>query len=276
MTREARDRTAASLVRLAASLSILTTVTLVVILVSESIAFLRLPSPLTLAPMIAGSLLVAGLALAFALPVALVIAVYLSEYCPPRVRFLLKTLLDVIAGVPSVVYGFVALSYVSPMLMTTTSEIGVYSALSGAIVLSAMIIPFMASLCDDAIQAVPMELRDAGRALGGTQIALVWHVILPNALAGVGAAAFLGIARALGETMIVLIACGLQPSLSFDPRVAVETLSAFIGAALLSDAGATEAGAAQLFFVATVLVIATFVLNSISTRWRARYMRGSA
>ncbi len=276
MTREARDRTAASLVRLAASLSILTTVTLVVILVSESIAFLRLPSPLTLAPMIAGSLLVAGLALAFALPVALVIAVYLSEYCPPRVRFLLKTLLDVIAGVPSVVYGFVALSYVSPMLMTTTSEIGVYSALSGAIVLSAMIIPFMASLCDDAIQAVPMELRDAGRALGGTQIALVWHVILPNALAGVGAAAFLGIARALGETMIVLIACGLQPSLSFDPRVAVETLSAFIGAALLSDAGATEAGAAQLFFVATVLFIVTFVLNSISTRWRARYMRGSA
>jgi phosphate transport system permease protein len=134
----------------------------------------------------------------------------------------------------------------------------------------------MASLCDDAIQAVPLDLRDAGRALGGTQLALVRHVVLPNALAGVGAAAFLGIARALGETMIVLVACGLQPSLTFDPLAAVETLSAFLGSALLSDAGATEAGAAQLFFVAMVLFAVTFVLNSVSARWRARYMRGAA
>jgi phosphate transport system permease protein len=160
---------------------------------------------------------------------------------------------------------------VSPLLQALVSDIGPFSALSGGVVLGAMILPFIASLSDDPIFAVPLGVREAGYALGGTKLAVVLRVVLPNATSGIFAAAFLGTARAMGETMIVLIACGLEPSLTLDPRAAVQTLAAFIAQATISDAGTSAAR--LLFFVAAVLFVFTFVLNAVSARWRRRFLR---
>ncbi|MCC6811169.1 MAG: phosphate ABC transporter permease subunit PstC [Deltaproteobacteria bacterium] len=288
--RETRDKIVARALGLAALLSFGTTFAIVLLLLGESAAiFAKVslkelllsvrfgpmldPPAYGVWPLLAGTALVATLGLAIALPIALIIAVYLSEYCPPRIRRVLKAALDVLAGVPAVVYGFVALVYVSPFLQPHVAEIGVYSALAGAIVLAAMLVPYIASLADDAIYAVPLELREAGFALGASRLSVVRRAVLPHAVSGVVAACFLGVARAMGETMIVLIVCGLEPTLTLDPRAPVQTLAAFIAQASLSDTGGTETGSRLMFFVATMLFALTFALNAISARWRERFLR---
>lgn len=283
-----RDRVVEGVLATAALLSIGATITIAGSLFVEGAAFLRSvpassvwlslrfnplfdPAAYGIWPLLAGTALVAVLALALALPAALFLSIFLAEYTTPRLRGVLKVGLDVLAGVPSVVYGFFALAYVSPLLQRLVPGLGPFSALAGAVVLAAMILPFIASLSDDAIYAVPLSVREAGHALGGTKLSVVLRVVLPNAASGITAAVFLGIARAMGETMIVLIACGLEPSLSLDPRVAVDTLAAFIAQATLSDAGAQATR--LLFFVASVLFVFTFSLNAISARWRRRFLR---
>lgn len=267
-----------------ALLSIASTFTILAILLWQSASFFSMPevsladfltgttwSPLLGAekqfgiwPLVAGTMLVTAIAAAFALPVGLVAAVYLSEYAPRRVRTALKPVLEVLAGIPTVVYGFFALTVITPFLHDRISEgFGTYNALGAGIAVGIMILPIVASLSEDALRAVPRSLRDAAYAMGSTRFDVSTKVVVPAALSGIMASWLLAITRAIGETMIVALAAGNLARMTVDPRAEVQTMTAYMVQIFLGDAPATGIEYRSSFAVATVLFAITLGLTVV-------------
>ncbi|MCI2429633.1 phosphate ABC transporter permease subunit PstC [Candidatus Acetothermia bacterium] len=226
-------------------------------------------------PLIGGTLLTTGIALLVALPLGLLGAVYLSEYASPNVRRALKPIMELLAGIPSVVFGYFALLYVTPLLRNIFPDIQFWNALSAGLVLGIAILPLVSSLSEDIIYAVPRSVREASYALGATRFETVRRVVLPAAFSGITAAFILGMSRAIGETMIVAIAAGMTPVWPPEPLRPVMTLTAYIVNVATGDA---EAGAfiwSTIFAVGALLFMMTLILNTISyfivQRFREQY-----
>ncbi len=225
-------------------------------------------------PLVSATLLITAIALAVALPVGLAAAIYLSEYARPRVRRALKPTLEVLAGIPTVVYGFFALTFVTPLLQDIWlfgDPPAIFNAMSAGLVMGIMIVPTVASVSEDAMSAVPQALRNGAAALGSTRLQISTRVVVPAALSGIVAAFVLGFSRAIGETMIVLIAAGITPTLSLDPADAMQTMTAFIGQAGLGDQSTGSTGYKTIFAVGTLLFVATFLVNMVSIRLVRRF-----
>ncbi|MGH2393340.1 MAG: phosphate ABC transporter permease subunit PstC [Candidatus Limnocylindria bacterium] len=285
------ERVIAILLFLAALVSVLTTVGILLALAEPTIEFLGAVgvvdfltgtewTPLFseprfgVLPLVGGTLVVTVIALAVAMPLGLGSAVYLSEYAKPRSRRLLKPTLEVLAGIPTVVYGFFALAAVTPALRAIWpggDGPAVFNALAAGLVMGIMIIPTIASLSEDAMSAVPSGLRDGGYALGSSRMQVAQRIVVPAALSGIVAAFVLGISRAIGETMIVAIAAGGQPNLSLNPLEGMQTMTAFIAAAGIGDQPTGSIGYKTIFAVGSLLFLLTFVMNLVSIRLVDRF-----
>jgi phosphate transport system permease protein len=273
---------------LCALLSIGTTAGIIVVLAVETFAFLR-EVPVTeflfgrvwtplfatpsfgVLPLVAGTVLVSAIAMLVALPMGLLSAIYLSEYAPVSVRRAIKPILEILAGVPTVVYGYFALLFVTPMLQQFLPGLAGFNALGPGIVMGIMILPLVSSLSEDAMQGVPRGLREGAYALGATRMQTSLSVVLPAAFSGITAAFILAASRAIGETMIVAIAAGQQPRLTANPMVPVETMTAYIVQVSLGDTPQGTLEYRTIFAVGMLLFIGTFMLNLVSAWLRERY-----
>src|SRR5687767_3094206 len=206
-----------------------------------------------------------------ALPAGLLSAIYLSEYAPDQVRRTLKPMLEILAGVPTVVYGYFALLFVTPLLQKVIPALASFNALSPGLVMGIMILPLVSSLSEDALHAVPTGLREGAYALGATRMQAALRVVVPAALSGISASFILAMSRAIGETMIVAIAAGQQPRLTGNPLVPIETMTAYIVQVSLGDTPAGTLEYRTIFAVGMLLFLMTFVLNLASDRLRRRF-----
>jgi phosphate transport system permease protein len=222
-------------------------------------------------PLIAGTLSVTFWACLVAIPSGLGAAIFLSEYARPRTRNVLKPALELLAGIPTVVFGYFALTFVTPLLRDIGLQVQVFNALSAGLVMGVMIIPTVASLSEDAMTAVPRDLRDGAYALGSNKLQVSTRIVVPAAVSGIVAAFVLGISRAIGETMIVLLAAGQQPNLTFDPKQAVETMSAFIAATGAGDVPTGSVEYKTIFAVGATLFVMTLVVNAVAIRLVRRF-----
>jgi phosphate transport system permease protein len=225
-------------------------------------------------PLVAGTLVTTFWALVVCVPFGLGAAIWLSEYAHPRARAILKPALEILAGIPTVVYGFFALTFVTPLLQDIWfwgEAPGVFNALSAGLVMGVMILPTVASLSEDAMSSVPAGLREGALALGGSRMQVATRVVVPAALSGIVASFVLAISRAVGETMIVLIAAGGMPNWTADPTEQMQTMASFIGAAGIGDQATGSTGYKTIFAVGATLFAATFVMNLISIRLVRRY-----
>jgi phosphate transport system permease protein len=226
-------------------------------------------------PLITATIVVTAVALVICLPLGLGAAVFLSEYAGRRLRKWLKPLLEVLAGIPTVVYGFFALTFVTPQLQRfwflPGDPPGIFNGLAAGLVMGIMILPTVASLSEDAMAAVPESLRAGAFALGSSRRQVATKIVVPAALSGIMASFVLAVSRALGETMIVLIAAGNQPNLTLDPTEPMQTMTSFIGAAGLGDQAKGTTGYKTIFAVGATLFIATFIMNMISIRLVRRF-----
>jgi phosphate transport system permease protein len=229
------------------------------------------PAHFGVLPLVAGTLNVTFWACVVALPFGLGAAIYLSEYARPRVRKLLKPALEVLAGIPTVVYGYFALTFVTPLLRDLGFSVGVFNALSAAIVMGVMIIPTVASLSEDAMTAVPQSLRDGSYALGSSRLQTSTRIVVPAAISGIIASFVLGISRAVGETMIVLLAAGGMPNFTLNPFDAVQTMTAFIAATGAGDVPTGSIEYKTIFAVGLTLFVMTFAMNLVSIRLVRRF-----
>jgi phosphate transport system permease protein len=233
------------------------------------------PARFGVVPLAVGTLSVTFWACLVAMPFGLGAAIYLSEYARPRVRRVLKPALEVLAGIPTVVFGFFALTFVTPLLRDLGIDVEIFNALSAGLVMGVMLIPTVASISEDAMSAVPRELRDGAYALGSTKLQVSTRIVVPAAISGIVASYVLAISRAIGETMIVLIAAGQQPNLTFDPREAIETMTAFIAATGAGDVPVGSIEYKTIFAVGLTLFLATLLLNLVAIRlvrrWREVY-----
>lgn len=273
---------------LCALLTILTTVGIIGILLYEAIGFFReVPiidfltgtewTPLFadksygILPLVSGTLLTTFIAIAVALPVGLTIAIYLNEYAPSHYRKVLKPLLEVLAVVPTVVYGFFALMIVTPFLKLFIPDLSGFNALSPGIVMGIMIIPFVSSLSEDALAAVPDSLRQASYGMGSTRFQTAFRVMVPAASSGIMVSIILALSRAIGETMIVAIAAGQTPVFTFDPTVPIETITAYIVKVSSGDVPQGTVAYQTIFAAGLTLFVVTFILNNISFWIKNRY-----
>ena len=271
-----------------AALSVLTTAGIIIVLAVETFEFLRevplrgvpdrhrMDAPVRLASLrraAAGcrTLLVSAIAMAVALPMGLLSAIYLSEYAPEPLRRVVKPVLEVLAGVPTVVYGYFALMFVTPLLQRVFPQMSGFNALSPGIVMGIMILPLVSSLAEDAMRAVPRGLREGAYALGATKMQTALQVVVPAALSGITAAFILAVSRAVGETMIVAIAAGQQPRLTASPFVPLETMTAYIVQVSLGDTPQGTLEYRTIFAVGMLLFLMTFGLNLASTWLRERF-----
>lgn len=222
-------------------------------------------------PLLSGTLLTSLIAIIVALPIGLSISIYLSEYAPKSFRKTIKPLLELLAAVPTVVYGFFALIVVTPVLQDIIPGLSGFNSLSAGIVMGIMIIPFVSSISEDALHAVPNSLREASFGMGATKLQTAFKVIVPAASSGIIVSIILAISRAIGETMIVAIAAGQQPRLTFDPTVPVETITAYIVQVSLGDVQHGSLEYRTIFAAGITLFAFTFLLNSISYRIRKKY-----
>ena len=222
-------------------------------------------------PLFAGTFLTTVIAMAVSMPVGLISAIYLSEYSSQKLRTMIKPALEILAAVPTVVYGYFALLFVTPLLQKWLPELSGFNALSPGIVMGIMIIPIISSLSEDAMHAVPMGLREGAYALGSTRLQVALRVVFPAAFSGVMASFILGISRAVGETMIVAIAAGLQPRLTLNPLVPIETATAYIVQVSLGDTPTGTIEFMTIFAVGMSLFVITFILNIVSYLLRKRF-----
>jgi phosphate transport system permease protein len=206
-----------------------------------------------------------------ALPFGLGAAIYLSEYARPRVRVWLKPALEVLAGIPTVVYGYFALTAVTPFLQDLGLKVEVFNALAAGLVMGVMILPTVASLSDDAMTAVPMALREGAYGLGASKLQVSTRIVVPAALSGIAASFVLGISRAIGETMIVAIAAGQQSTLTLNPTEAIETMTAYIAQVGIGDVPTGSLEYKTIFAVGATLFVATLVMNMVSIRLVRKY-----
>lgn len=273
---------------LAALIAVFTTVAIVAILLYESSAFFRHVSivefltstqwtPLFeranfgILPLVAGTLTVAAVALIVAVPLGLITAIYLSEFAPHKVRETVKPFLELLEGVPTVVYGFFALMFVTPLLQYFFPSLPGFNMLSPGIVIGVMIIPYVSSVSEDAMRAVPMSLREGSYAMGATRFQTAVKVVLPAAVSGVVAAFILGISRAIGETMVVAVAAGQQPNFTFNPTEPAATITAYIVQVALGDLPHGSIGYQSIFAAGLVLVLMTLVFNILGHYLRKRF-----
>ncbi len=287
-----QERIALAVLFLFSTVSILTTVGIVTILLFEAIQFFQEVSPIEfitgtrwtplfaskhfgVLPLVTGTMLVALMSMLVALPLGLLSAIYLSEYAPEKARRTVKPVLEVLAGIPTVVYGYFALLFVTPLLRGISEDIAVFNALSASIVMGIMILPMVSSLSEDAMAAVPQSLREGAYALGATKLEVAIRVVMPAALSGIAASFILAASRAVGETMIVTVAAGQNPNFTFNPFVPIETMTAYIVQVSLGDAPAGTLEFKTIFAVALTLFVITLVMNMLSQyivrRFREEY-----
>lgn len=271
-----------------ALITVLTTIGIIWVLLNESIIFFKEVSiidfltdtqwtPLFankhfgILPLISGTLLTTIIAISVSLPIGLTIAIYLSEYAPKKLKKIIKPLLEILAAVPTVVYGFFALMVVTPFLQKLIPEMAGFNSLSAGIVMGIMIIPFISSLSEDALSAVPKYLREASYAMGATRLQTSFKIMVPAASSGIIVSVILAFSRAIGETMIVAIAAGQQPRLTLNPFVPVETITAYIVQVSLGDVQHDSLEYRTIFAAGMILFILTFILNNISFWIRKKF-----
>lgn len=271
-----------------AYLTILTTIGIVAVLLSESLTFFKDVSfwsfisdtewtPLFankhygIAPLISGTLLTTVIALSVAVPVGLIIAIYLSEYASDRFRSVIKPVLEILAAVPTVVYGFFALMFVTPFLQLFIPSLAGFNSLSAGLVMGIMIIPYVSSLSEDALSAVPYSLRQASYGLGASKFQTSFKVVFPAAASGVTVAVILAFSRAIGETMIVSIAAGQQPRFTANPLVPIETITGYIVQVCMGDVPHGSIEYRTIFVAGLTLFFITYVLNNISYFLKQKY-----
>ena len=276
------------LLRLSALVTVLTAIGIIWVLLSESVSFFQQVSiiefltdtqwtPLYkdkhfgIMPLLSGTLLTTFIAVSVALPLGLVIAIYLSEYAPKKFRKTVKPLLEILAAVPTVVYGFFALMVVTPFLQTIIPNLSGFNALSAGIVMGIMIIPFVTSFSEDALQAVPKSLKHGAFALGSTRLQTSFRVMVPAASSGIVVSVILAFSRAIGETMIVAIAAGQQPRLTANPLVPIETITTYIVQVSLGDVPHGSLEYKTIFAAGMTLFVFTFILNNISFWIRKKF-----
>lgn len=264
-----------------AAISTVTTIAVIGVLAVETWGFLQqvsiveflfgtkwspllVPKAYGLLPLLAGTMLIVVGASLVALPIGLACAVYLSEYASNRARSILKPVLEVLAGIPTVVYGFFALTFVTPLLKILLPQTHIFNAASGAIVVGIMVLPMVASLCDDALRAVPASLREGAYSLGATSFEVTARIVVPAGLSGIFAAFVLAVSRAIGETMAVTLAAGATPNLTLNPLESIQTMTAYIVQVSLGDTPAGTLTYQTLFAVASVLFLITLVLNIVA------------
>jgi len=290
--RAQRRRWGEDLIRLAlfgaALVSVATTIAIIVALLKPALDFFAEISPweflsgttwaplfepahFGVLPLIVGTLVVTFWACVIAIPCGLGAAIYLSEYANDRVRRVIKPLLEILAGIPTVVYGYFALTFFTPFLRDVGVDVEIFNVLSAGLVIGVMLIPTVASLSEDAMFAVPHDLRDGGYALGATRRQVSTRIVVPAAISGIVASFVLAVSRAIGETMIVLIAAGQLARISFDPRESVETMTAFIAATGNGDVPTGSVEYKTIFAVGLLLFVMTLIMNIISIRLVRKY-----
>ena len=276
---------------LAAFISVLTTTGIVLSLVGETIVFfgdvavgdylfgtewapLFEPASFGVLPLVLGTMMISAVAMVVAIPLGLAAAVYLSEYAKPRVRRVIKPLLELLAGVPTIVFGYFALTFFTPEVLQGVfgrDDVKGFNSLSAGIVMGFMVLPTIASLAEDAMTAVPGSLREGAFGLGASKLQVSLRVVFPAALSGIVAAVVLGVSRAIGETMIVLVAAGSIPSMSAAPGEPHATMTAFIAATAKGDVPTGSIGYETIFAVGTTLFFMTLLMNAVAIRFVRRY-----
>ena len=276
--RIAREKAIESVLFLAALVSVFTTVAIVYILVKESVVFFRhvpLADFLTdtqwtplfddahfgIVVLLSGTLTSSFVALAVAIPLGTIIAIYLSEFAPFKVREIAKPFLEMLGGIPTIVYGYFALLFVTPLLQRIYPDLPGFNLLSAGIVMGIMIIPYVSSISEDAMRAVPMSLREGSYAMGATRYQTAVKVVVPAAFSGIASAYILGISRAVGETMILAVAAGMQPNLTFNPLEPAATITAFIVQVALGDLPHGSIGYQTIFAAGLTLLLFTLACN---------------
>lgn len=214
-------------------------------------------------PLVAGTLVTTLVAVAVAIPLGTIVAIYLSEFAPHKVRETIKPILELLGAVPTVVYGYFALLVVTPFLQRFVPGLPGFNMLSAGLVIGLMIVPYVSSVSEDAMRAVPNYMREGSYAMGATRLQTALRVVVPGALSGIAAAYILGLSRAVGETMVVAVAAGMQPNLTFDPRQPAETITAFIVQVSLGDLPHGSIGYQSIFAAGLVLMLITLVFNLI-------------
>lgn len=222
-------------------------------------------------PLLTGTLLTTTIAILFAVPVGLTIAIYLNEYASPRFTAVVKPILEILAAIPTVVYGFFALQFVTPLLQSIIPGLRGFNALSPGLVMGVMIIPYITSLSEDALRAVPKSLREASYGMGATKLQTALRVMIPAASSGILVSIILAVSRALGETMIVAIAAGQEPNLTFNPLDSVETITTYIVQVSMGDVPQDSLEYRTIFAAGMTLFVFTFILNNISFWLRKKY-----
>jgi phosphate transport system permease protein len=273
-----RERAIESLLFLAALVSVFTTLGIVYVLVKESVVFFGQVSiwdfltdtqwtPLFddahfgIMVLLSGTLTSSLVALAIAIPLGTIIAIYLSEFAPFALREVAKPFLEMLGGVPTIVYGYFALLFVTPLLQRVYPELPGFNLLSAGIVMGVMIIPYVSSIAEDAMRAVPMSLREGSYAMGATRFQTATRVVVPAAFSGIASAYILGISRAVGETMILAVAAGMQPNLTFNPLEPAATITAFIVQVALGDLPHGSVGYQTIFAAGLTLFVVTLAFN---------------
>jgi len=272
----------------AASVSVLTTVGIMYVLIKESVVFFQHVSivefltdnqwtPLFddahfgIVVLLSGTLTSSAIALAIAIPLGTIIAIYLSEFAPFVVREVAKPFLELLGGVPTIVYGYFALLFVTPILQKLIPGLPGFSLLSAGIVMGIMIIPYVSSIAEDAMRAVPMHLREGSYAMGATRFQTAIKVVVPAAFSGIASAYILGISRAVGETMILAVAAGMQPNLTFNPLEPAATITAFIVQVALGDLPHGSTGYQTIFAAGLTLMLLTLAFNIMGHMLRKKY-----
>lgn len=286
--RKAKEKLIEAVLFLCALSAVATTVAIVLILLYEAASFFRHVSitefltgtewtPLFenpkygVLPLVSGTLVTAGVALAVAVPIGVIVAIYLSEFASHHVRETVKPFLEMLEGVPTVVYGYFALLLVTPLLQTFMPDLPGFNMLGPGIVIGIMIIPYVSSVSEDAMRAVPMSLREGSYAMGATRFQTAVKVVFPAAISGVLAAFILGISRAVGETMVVAVAAGQQPNFTFDPTEAAATITAYIVQVAMGDLPHGSIAYQSIFAVGLLLVLMTLVFNILGHMLRKRF-----
>ena len=286
--RQRKEKAIEWVLLMAASVSVFTTFGIVYVLLSETWAFFQEVSlaqffldtqwtPLFsdahygIAVLLSGTLTSSMVALLVAIPLGTIIAIYISEFANPTVREVVKPLLEMLSGVPTIIYGYFALLFVTPMLQALFPGLPGFNLLSAGLVMGIMIIPYVSSLSEDAMRAVPMGLREASYAMGATRFQTAVRVVFPAAFSGVASAYILGISRAVGETMILAVAAGMQPNLTFDPTEPAATVTSFIVQVALGDLPHGSIGYKTIFAAGLTLFAVTLLFNILGQWLRSRY-----
>ncbi|MFZ2853765.1 MAG: phosphate ABC transporter permease subunit PstC [Rhodocyclaceae bacterium] len=287
-TRNLREKAIETVLLCAALVSVATTVGIVFILVKESLVFFEHVSfydfltdtqwtPLFddahygIMVLVSGTLTSSLVGLLVAIPLGTVIAIYLSEFAPHKVREVAKPFLELLGGVPTIVYGYFALLVVTPLLQSLIPDLPGFSLLSAGLVMGIMIVPYVSSIAEDAMRAVPMSLREGSYAMGATRFQTAIKVVTPAAMSGLAAAYILGISRAVGETMILAVAAGMQPNLTWNPLEPAATITAYIVQVALGDLPHGSVGYQTIFAAGLTLMLITLVFNIIGHVMRKRY-----